>query len=137
MAFKQLTADDLPEIWAIRHEAMYPGHPPDIVKLDNDATAVHFGFTVNGKIISVVSVENNGTSYQFRKFATLPAFQNKGYGTRLLNDVLGWIQEQGAKNVWCNARQSAADYYKKFGLQEDGQTYEKYGLRFVIMKKIF
>ncbi|WP_126971601.1 GNAT family N-acetyltransferase [Gynurincola endophyticus] len=137
MAFKQLTPDDLPLIWAIRHEAMYPGHLIDIVKLDNDAVATHFGFAVDGKIISVVSVENIGTSYQFRKFATLPAFQNKGYGTQLLNGVLGWIQDQGAENVWCNARQSAADYYKKFGLTEDGQSYEKYGLRFVIMKKTF
>lgn len=132
----QLFAKDLPMIWAIRQKAMYPNHPIEIVKLPKDETIFHFAWKVNDQIVSVIAVENEGQIFQFRKFATLPEFQNLGYGSQLLTEVLGWIQDQGALKVWCNARLSTSKYYQKFGLNIVGETYIKNDIAFVTMEKI-
>ena len=85
-------------------------------------------------LTAVVSVFENGEDYQFRKFATLEAQQGKGYGSALLNYIIAYCKDRGAKKIWCNARVSAANFYRKFGLAPVGSTYMQYDIEFVRME---
>lgn len=137
MGFVQLYESDLPLIWKIRQESMYQNDDISIVKLPKDSTNIHFGYKVNEVVVAVITIEAIQNVYQFRKFATLPNHQQKGIGSKLLNEVLGWMQVQGAKSVWCNARKSATEFYQKFGMFEDGEVYTKNNIQFIKMKKEF
>ncbi|TYR80113.1 GNAT family N-acetyltransferase [Priestia megaterium] len=125
------------EAWTIRHIAMWPGQSIDYIKLKEDETGIHFGLLDEGELRSVVSLFIKKEEAQFRKFATLPSHQGKGYGTYLLNHVLHSVEKQGVKRIWCNARQTKASFYKKFGLIQTEQTFQKGKITYIIMERFF
>lgn len=120
--------------WRIRHEAMYPDQPYDVIKLKNDADGIHFGLYAGGQLTAVISLFNEGKDYQFRKFATIPAAQGKGYGSMLLKHIIDYVKAQGALRLWCNARASVSSFYAGFGFSETNQLFTQLGLDFVIME---
>lgn len=120
--------------WRIRHEAMYPDEPYDTIKLKDDPNGIHFGLFAGDQLVTVISVFENGSVYQFRKFATLPSAQGKGYGSLMLQHIITYVSNIGATKLWCNARTSAAPFYLKFGFSETDQRFSKLGLEFVIMQ---
>lgn len=126
----------LEQVWRIRHEVMWPNHPLDFVKVPEDRDGTHWGLMVRDECVSVVSVFENGSEAQFRKFATLEKEQGKGYGSLLLGSVLEKLKQKGMKRIWCNARAEKAAYYQKFGMQETDKFFEKEGIAFVVMEII-
>ena len=120
--------------WRIRHEAMYPDMPFDSVKLPNDEEGIHFGLYADDQLSAVVSLFEQGESCQFRKFATLPEYQGKGYGKLLLSHIIDYVRNTGAKRLWCNARVIATGFYAPFGFNETKQRYTENGYDFVIME---
>jgi GNAT superfamily N-acetyltransferase len=124
--------DDL--TWRIRQEAMYPDLPINAVRLENDAEGIHFGLFADDQLTSVVSLFNKGTIYQFRKFATITQAQGKGFGSLLLAHIIGYMKTMGATKIWCNARVSAAGFYRKFGFQETDVYSIQHNIDFVIME---
>ncbi len=119
--------------WRIRHEAMYPDQPFNFVKLDNDFDGLHFGLYANDQLTAVVSLFEEADVWQFRKFATVPESQGNGFGTLLLQHIIGYARARGAKKLWCNARTNAKPFYGKFGFQPTEKTFTKSGYDFVIM----
>lgn len=120
--------------WRIRHTAMYPDQPYDAIKLENDHNGLHFGLFAGDQLVSVVSLFNEGNIYQFRKFATVPEFQGKGYGSILLKHLINYARSVEATMLWCNARSAASSFYAKFGFSETEERFTKTGLEFVIMQ---
>jgi GNAT superfamily N-acetyltransferase len=120
--------------WCIRHEVMYPDLPLETIKLGDDPNGIHFGLYANDQLTAVVSLFNVGPVYQFRKFATQVPAQGKGYGTLLLQRIISYVKDRGAKKLWCNARVSAAGFYSKFGFKETDQQSQSNGIDFVIME---
>ncbi len=116
---------------------MWPEKNIEYVKLKDDSMGRHFGLFVSDELVSVISIFDNRSSVQFRKFATLQELQGKGYGTKLLNFVLEEVKVGGAKALWCNARRSKVVFYKGFGLEETGETATKEGIEYVTMSKNF
>jgi len=115
---------------------MWPDQPIDYVKLPNDPQGHHFGLFVEDELVSVVSLFVENGEAQFRKFATLAAYQGQGLGTQLLRHVFNESSRQNVKRIWCNARVDKASFYHRFGMEETGQTFTKGGLDYVIMAKV-
>ena len=120
--------------WRIRHLAMYPTHPYDFVKLENDFEGIHFGLYENYELTGVVSLFTQGNVGQFRKLAILPEAQHKGFGTQLMYYLIDFCKIQKLSKLWCNARVNAKDFYTTFGFTETEQTYTADGFDFVIME---
>jgi len=129
--------DEVPysDILRIRKEAMYPDKDLDFVKLENDKLGIHMGFYVNGEIASIVSLFLENNKLQFRKLATLPKFQNKGYGSMLLKWVISYAKDMKFGSVWCNARKEKSSFYKRFDLSETNLIFEKNGYKYIVMEK--
>lgn len=123
--------------WRIRHEAMYPDQPFDIVKLKDDFDGIHFGLYADHKLTGVVSLFYAGDVYQFRKLAVLPSAQKLGYGSQLMTYMIDFCKIQKATKLWCNARVQAKEFYFKFGFHETDKVFSKDGNDFVIMEKEF
>ncbi|WP_113652066.1 GNAT family N-acetyltransferase [Pedobacter namyangjuensis] len=120
--------------WRIRHVAMYPQHPFDFVKLENDFDGIHFGLYANHELSGVVSLFIEGSVGQFRKFAVLPEVQGQGLGKQLLAYLIDFCKIQKLTKLWCNARVNAKEFYTKFGFLETNKTYTADGFDFVIME---
>lgn len=125
------------ETWSIRHKVMWPEQPLDFVKLENDEEGQHFGLFTDEKLVSVVSLFIENNEMQFRKFATLQEYQGKGFGTQLLSEIIRIAAQEKVSKIWCNARYTKADYYKKFGIKLTETTFTKAGVDYVIMERNF
>jgi predicted GNAT family N-acyltransferase len=123
------------QTWPIRQKVMYPSFAIEQVKLADDAQGRHFGLFVADELTVVVSVFVKDEALQFRKLATLTAQQGKGYGKQMMQFILDLASAENLKTVWCNARLSAANFYKTFGFEILGENWQQDGHTFVIMKK--
>lgn len=121
---KPISADDtLP----LRHSVLWPDKPFDYVRLPNDAQGYHLGGFADGRLVSVISLffDEGAGSARFRKFATHPDYQNQGIGTQLLNHVIEKARQNDARELWCDARLTAAAFYERFGMTPDGDVFYK------------
>lgn len=110
---------------------------------DFEKKTFHFGLFEDKKLVSIVSfMKNNhnaleGEQYQLRGMATLGAFQNKGYGKKLLVKTEEFLKDKKVTIIWCNARVIALDFYQKQGFRIIGNEFDipQIGGHFVMCKK--
>ena len=106
------------------------------MEMDEDADGIHFGAFKDDKLAGVISLFQKETSFQFRKLAVGPAFQQQGIGSILLNQATLHAKENGGALLWCNARVSAIGFYLKAGFSETGKLFSKNGFDYEIMEKM-
>ena len=109
---RKITAEDT---LMVRHLVLWPDKPIDYVRISNDEAGEHFGLYLDNELLSVISIFITETEVQFRKFATLNKHQGKGYGSKLFEYMLDQLKEKNVTRVWCNARNDANDFYKRYG----------------------
>ena len=127
---------DYKTILEIRHKVMWPNKNIDFVKVKNDDKAVHIGLYLDRKVVSIISLFEDGEELQFRKFATLKDYQGKGFGTQLLNYTLDYAKASGASLLWCNARLDAVPFYESLGLQTTCEAFYRDDQAYIIMSKV-
>jgi GNAT superfamily N-acetyltransferase len=119
---QKVNADDLIEI---RHSVLWPDKPREFVKVPEDESGIHFGVYFEGVLVSIISLFGDGQDIRFRKFATLPDFQSKGLGSRLLQHAIAYAQAQGYSRMWCDARTDALGFYERFDFKKFSEPFLK------------
>ena len=76
-----------------------------------------------------------GDKFQFRKLAIDPSLQKTGIGTRILNYITSYAQENGGTQIWCNARVEAIGFYLKIGFIQTGKPFSRNGIDYEILEK--
>jgi len=125
------------QVLEIRRKAMYPDKDIEFVILPDDDRGLHMGYYIEGVPVSVFSLFLKDGELQFRKFATLPEFQGKGYGSKLMDWLLDYTIDMKFTRVWCNARIGKTDFYKKFELKETDERFKKDGYEYVVVERRF
>jgi len=125
-----------PELtWRLRQQVLYPAQKLHEMELDEDNDGIHFGAFTDDKLVGIISLFQQGTSFQFRKLAVLPEFQKIGIGNQLLNRVQEFASSEGGTISWCNARVSAIGFYIKAGYSHTGTLFSKNGFDYEILEK--
>ena len=125
-----------PELtWRLRQQVLYPAQKLYEMELDEDNDGIHFGAFTEDKLVGIISLFQQGTSFQFRKLAVLPEFQKMGIGNQLLNRVEEFASSEGGTIIWCNARVSAIGFYIKAGYSHTGKLFSKNGFDYEILEK--
>jgi GNAT superfamily N-acetyltransferase len=125
-----------PELtWRLRRDVLYPAQPLHAMEIEEDNNGLHFGAFYEDKLVSVVSLFQQGADFQFRKFAVTPHLQNRGAGKMLLQYISYFVIQEGGTRIWCNARLSAIGFYTKAGFVLTGQSFFKNGFDYEIMEK--
>ncbi|MCW3467569.1 1-(5-phosphoribosyl)-5-[(5-phosphoribosylamino)methylideneamino]imidazole-4-carboxamide isomerase [Chitinophaga nivalis] len=117
----------------LRRDVLYPGLSLNDVKVENDADGLHFGVFEEGELVTVVSLFLGRESAQFRKLATRPGCQGKGYGKAILAHLAAICRQEKLSRLWCNARDTAVSFYEKLGYRQQGDYFIKQGIRFIKM----
>jgi predicted GNAT family N-acyltransferase len=105
------------------------------MEMDEDNHGYHFGAFQDNELVAVVSLFQDSTDFQFRKFAVINRLQKTGVGKTLLNYITGFAIAEGAKRIWCNARVSAVGFYLRYDFAQTGKVYSKGGIDYEIMEK--
>lgn len=119
----------------IRHQVLWPDKPREFVKVPEDELGTHFGLYFNGTLVSVISLFAGDRGIRFRKFATLPAYQGKGLGSKLLQHALTYAQAHGYERMWCDARTDALGFYERFGFQKFSEPFFKEHIEYHKMER--
>ncbi|WP_143307844.1 1-(5-phosphoribosyl)-5-[(5-phosphoribosylamino)methylideneamino]imidazole-4-carboxamide isomerase [Chitinophaga vietnamensis] len=131
MNIRRISADDTLQL---RRDVLYPNETLEVVKVDHDEDGLHFGVFEAGQLVTVVSLFIGREEAQFRKLATLPACQGKGYGKAVLAHIAGICQKEHIKLLWCNARDTAVSFYERLGYIRKGDYFQKCGISFIRME---
>lgn len=116
----------------IRQSVLWPDKPRVFCQVEGDEDALHFGcfVPVEGKpnqttMVAVASIFVDGGEARLRKFATLPAYQNQGIGSRMIQHIINELHIRQISHLWCDARASAIDFYARFDFQTEGDRFFK------------
>lgn len=120
--------------WDLRHRVLWPNQSIEFVQLPEDVAGEHWGLLVEGRLVSVVSLFFEENKARFRKFATEPTEQGKGYGSQLLSHLFDEASQRGAHEIGCRARVDTASFYDRFGLRSTGEKSSLAGVQYVYMK---
>lgn len=126
----------LEEILPIRHKVLWPDKPFEFVKVEGDEEGIHFGLYQNSQLVTIISLFAEGKSMRFRKFATLPEFQNQGLGKKMILYIVEYAKENGFERVWCDARTDALNFYERAGFKKFSDAFLKEEIEYYKIEKI-
>ncbi|KAI1102069.1 GCN5-like N-acetyltransferase [Jackrogersella minutella] len=151
------------QTYALRHAVLWPNEPLSYVQLPDDIAGHHFGAFIDpkidrdvnndskndsgsddrrddcgsGELVSIISlfIDEKSGEARFRKFATAPDWQGRGVGSALLAHTIEAAATKGATSIWCDARQSALGFYRRFGMSGEGEVFFKGNVPYLRMSK--
>lgn len=102
-----------------------------VLPTDNTEGIFHLAYYVSKTEIATVgtfypqNIEGREAfGYQLRGMATDTPFFGKGYGAELIKYAVDYIKAAKAEYIWCNARTSAINFYKKQGFEIVSEEFE-------------
>jgi predicted GNAT family N-acyltransferase len=124
------------ETMPLRHRVLWPNKMPAFCLVVGDQDALHFGAFKDNVLVSVASVFVNQHKARLRKFATDECFQNQGIGSKVLLHIISSLKESKTESLWCDARETAVDFYMRFGLYKASGRFYKSGVPYFKMEII-
>jgi len=135
------------ETITLRHQVLRQGKPLESCHFEGDdlPTTFHLGLFYYGDLIGIVSYMNNSNNnfedenqFQLRGMAISQQFQGKKLGNVLLEKGMQLLKQQNATLLWCNARESATNFYSKFGFTISGKAFDipHIGAHYIMYKSI-
>ncbi|HSU54561.1 MAG TPA: GNAT family N-acetyltransferase [Candidatus Dormibacteraeota bacterium] len=102
--------------------ALFPG--------DDAPTTRHLGVFEAGILVGIASLyvgalpeESECNALQLRGMAVAPEQQGRGLGRALVHACINEAQAAHVDLLWCNARTSAAEFYRKLSFQTIGPEF--------------
>ncbi|MEH7459881.1 GNAT family N-acetyltransferase [Bacillus sp. JJ1127] len=124
---------DASETYALRQKMLRPNQALIDCKYPSDYElhAFHLGAFQNDELISIASFSyetepslQGNNHYRLRGMATVPAFRRQHAGSSLIKYAEVILKERQAEILWCNARITVADYYKRLGFHKHGEIFD-------------
>jgi GNAT superfamily N-acetyltransferase len=119
--------------WPLRQSELRPGRPLAAAQFTGDdlPSTKHFGAFRSGELVGIASLflaempEHPGVSaLQLRGMATTPTVRGAGFGRALVAACVAFASASGKSLIWCNARTSAVEFYRKLGWEILGTEFE-------------
>lgn len=125
------------EVRPLRRAVLRPHQrPEELVYPDDDGPdTLHTAGYLDGLLVATASVyrepppggpDTNG--WRLRGMAVLPEYRGKGYGAQLLEACIAHALERGGTQMWCNARSTAAGFYRALGFEAKGEEFDLPGI---------
>ena len=124
------------DILPIRHKVLWPDKPFEFVKVEGDEEGVHLGLYANFKLVTIISLFAEDKSLRFRKFATLPEYQNRGLGKMMILNVIDYAKENNFERLWCDARTDALNFYERVGFKKLSEPFFKEEIEYYKIEKL-
>lgn len=121
------------ETYPVRQQVLRPGRPASecIFEGDTEKSTLHLGVSIDEKLVGVASYMKNSNTlfntpiqFQLRGMAVLPEYRNLKLGEALLRAGERKLKkEHHSLLVWFNARETAVNFYRKYGYETKGDFF--------------
>lgn len=121
------------ETWPLRLAVLRPDRPLPAAQFPGDdlPSTKHFGAFQGTELVGITSLflaEMPGhpgrSAFQLRGMATAPEVRGHGFGRALVAASVAFARESGMELIWCNARTSAVEFYRKLGWEIVGGEFD-------------
>ena len=144
VVFKEVPIE---EIYPLRHQVLRKGQPIDTCYYPEDSRqgVFHVAALEDDNIIGIASFYpevhvafDSKSSWRLRGMATSESVRGLGIGRKLLEQGINECRKKGGDLLWCNARTSAAGFYRKLNFAIQGEVFniENIGPHYVMYKKL-
>ncbi len=115
---------DLTEIFQLRLDVLRPGRPIEAAQFPGDLApeTIHVGAFDGDRNIGCATgsrtVWQDRPAWQLRGMGVAADWQKKGVGQRILNELESLVRQvSDIRQLWCNAREEAVQFYERQGWQ--------------------
>ena len=133
--FDQLTTHELYEIlrarflvFVMEQHCDYPD--PDRV----DYKATHFFIQEENEVIAYARLFHKEAADTWRFGRMLTTKRGKGYGKRLVMEIIAYTKQLGASSLSMEAQMHAVRFYEKFGFKTYGEPFMDAGINHIEMR---
>lgn len=127
------------QTYPVRHPVLRAGQPITACAFTGDdlATTIHLGAYIDQQLVGVASflLAQDATihsrlhlidqvQYQLRGMAVLDYCQGQQIGQKIVQYAHELLSNKRVAVLWCNARESAAGFYKKMGYTIVGTVFD-------------
>ncbi|KAL0228006.1 hypothetical protein RCL1_004149 [Eukaryota sp. TZLM3-RCL] len=97
-------------------------------KLDTDS--IHFGLFCFNKLVACLSLCTSGINRgKLFQMGVHQEHQSSGFGSQILLFCLNYAKENSFSHVFLHGRHHATGFYKKFGFEVEGDSFEEVGIK--------
>jgi ribosomal protein S18 acetylase RimI-like enzyme len=121
----------------LRQSVLWPSKPETFCYVDGDVDGVHYGAFIGEALVCVASIYLTSNKARLRKFATDAKYQHQGIGSRMLVHIIQSLKNSPVDIFWCDARESAVEFYRRFGMNKCNERFYKAGEPYYKMKIYF
>ncbi|MBA3468298.1 MAG: GNAT family N-acetyltransferase [Herpetosiphonaceae bacterium] len=116
----------------LRSQVLRPGQPPENLVYPGDDTleSWHVGAFVDSALVGIASIYREvhpdlsaPQAWRLRGMAVDPGMQRRGLGRALVLACIAHVKAQSGRQLWCNGRTSAADFYRSLGFELVGEEF--------------
>ncbi|PGY02327.1 GNAT family N-acetyltransferase [Bacillus cereus] len=124
---------DASETYELRQKILRPTQQLEDCKYPSDyeTNSFHLGAFLHAELISIASFSaesepslQGNNHYRLLGMATMPSFRKQHAGSSLIQQAEVMLKEREAELLWCNARITVTDYYKRLGFLEHGEIFD-------------
>ena len=123
-------------VYPLRHRVLRPHQPfaACVWAQDTDPDTAHFGAVMAGQIVAVASIAicprdgDPPNAWRLRGMATAPELQSRGIGATVLRACLDYVKSKSGALLWCNARTTALQFYRRHGFETVGDEFDIKGI---------
>jgi ribosomal protein S18 acetylase RimI-like enzyme len=120
----------------LRQSVLWPNKSSDYCFVNGDIDGLHFGAFIDNVLVCVASIYLTLNKARLRKFATDTRYQHQGIGSKMLAHIIKTLKNRQVGHLWCDARESAIDFYKRFGMETSGSRFYKADVPFFKMEVV-
>ena len=132
--FEQLTTHELYEILRARFMVFVMEQHCDYPDPDRvDYNAIHFFIMEKNEVVSYARLFQKDGSDTWRFGRMLTTIRGKGYGKRLLKEIIAYTKQMGASSLSMEAQMHAVRFYEKFGFKTYGKPFLDAGIEHIEM----
>lgn len=135
------------QIYPLRHQILRKGQPIETCYYPEDSRegVFHVAAFCEDEIVGIGSFYpeahnelKSGFSWRLRGMATSEDVRGRGVGRQLLESGLELCGRKGGEILWCNARTSAVDFYRKLNFEIQGEVFniENIGPHYLMYKQL-
>ncbi|MBI2422076.1 MAG: GNAT family N-acetyltransferase [Candidatus Hydrogenedentes bacterium] len=125
------------ETWPLRQKILRPHQTLEEMFFPGDEAVdtIHFGIVLDDAIAGIASLYREAhpafpgeALWRLRGMAVDEAARRHGLGRRLVEECIAAARARGGTVLWCNARTSAADFYRRLGFKIQGKVFAMPGI---------
>ena len=131
---------ELEAAFDIRREVFIKGQDcPEEEEFDGfDEKATHFIAYVDDKVVGTSRFRKTEKGIKLERFAVLEAYRGQGVGKRLVQTVLGYLEQEkltAGTLIYLHSQVEAMGLYTRFGFQKVGEMFDEVGIDHYEMHK--